>query len=215
MQYRSLAFGLLASTIVMSNAYAIGSVSGPNVTEGELELEYQGEWHHDDKDKASKNEQEHVFAVGYGFAEKWAFELEGEFIRESRDAFDLEQIEIEFTRQLTDIGQFWWDLGARGIYNHTVDSGAADSIEFRLLTENNTDHFRTRVNLNVSTSWDSRARIQNSRSAPTLDTTGCMPSSLPLSSNQILVPLTTWVVLMSSHTIWARWPMATSPLWKQ
>lgn len=142
---------LLAIAVLLAplQAFAISNPKSPLVDEGELESSYKGEWHHDDDDKDRKNIQEHVIGLGYGFAPKWAAEAELEFARESMESLDLEKIEVEVKRQLTDEGDFWWDVGVLGYYKFGVDTQTRDQKELWLLTQNTFHHFTTRVNLEL------------------------------------------------------------------
>lgn len=130
-------------------ALAISNIKSPFADEGEVEAAYKGEWHHDDDDKDKKNAQEHVLGFGYGFAPKWKAEAEFEFARESMESLDLEKIELEVKHQLTDVGDFWWDVGVLGYYKFGVDSETRDQKELWLLTQNTFHNFTTRVNLEL------------------------------------------------------------------
>lgn len=140
---------LLTALFLPAQAYAIGNIKSPFAEEGEFEAEYKGEWHHDGEDKSQKNVQEHVLGMGYGFAPKWFAEGEFEFVREAGETMDLEKIEVEVKRQLTDSGDFWWDIGALAYYKYGVDSGTKDQMEGWLLLQNTYRNFTTRVNLEL------------------------------------------------------------------
>lgn len=84
------------------------------------------------------------------FAPKWLAEADFGFTREAGESLSLEGAELELQRQLTDRGDFWWDAGVRAAYVHNVEEGVADATELKLLLQNTTGMFTTRINLELA-----------------------------------------------------------------
>ncbi len=140
---------LAAGFLVSSNAWAFKKVYSPLVEQGELELEYQFAVDFDDRE-GFDDAQEQKFAIGYGVTDRWFTEVYGEIEKEARE--DGEERDYEYTAtewenrfQLTEQGQFWFDLGFYIAYEWKEHSDA-DKLELKILLEKQFGDFVHRLN---------------------------------------------------------------------
>jgi high-affinity iron transporter len=110
--HKTVAIGLGAlalggSLLAASTAHA-STVKSPYVTQGELELEYKGEWVNDN-DAAEDGAHEHEFGVAYGVTDFWKTEFEAEFEKEPGHSLKNTALTSENVFQLADRGQYWLD----------------------------------------------------------------------------------------------------------
>jgi hypothetical protein len=131
-----------------SAAWAVGSISGTAVNEGEVGLEYKVERFEDD-DFDTDNDQSHAFEASYGLSD-WV-RLEGELglVNTGRNELEADSFGFEGVYQFTDPKEGWWLSSALSLGYVIGLSGNTNEIEGRLFLERSDEIFRHRVNLRI------------------------------------------------------------------
>lgn len=142
----SIAIGLSSAS---SPAWAAKTIYTPYVEQGELELEYYGDYtvNGDDEEDGA---WEQKFGVGYGVTDFWKTELIGEFEKEGEDGADAEFTAVEWENkfQLTEPGKYWLDVGAL-VELAMNTQGGPNAIEGKLLLAKDTGKFLHVANIGV------------------------------------------------------------------
>lgn len=139
---------IIASTSALflgSNAYAL-NVYSPYVEKGIMEIESKNRFDFDDR-SSDDNFRQHKLAVEYGFTSQWKVALYGELEKENNSGYKYTATEIENIFQLTEVGEYWADVGALVAYEFKHQDGDADKIEAFLLLTKNFNKFTSTVNL--------------------------------------------------------------------
>lgn len=129
-------------------AHAIDKIYSPIVHGGEFELETRGTYGFDDeseKDDAYKQ----LFGFGYGFTDRFAGEVYGEFEKEPQESTRFEAIIAETRYQLFEQGEYWLDSGAYLEYEYKPRDGEHELEAKALLEKSSTDWIAT-LNLVIS-----------------------------------------------------------------
>ncbi|EQD41152.1 hypothetical protein B1B_14663 [mine drainage metagenome] len=108
--HRALALLLLACVPALTQAGPASKVYTPQVSYGEWELELRGgaqQWPGQSGDRA----QQYVTDIGYGIAPRWFTELAVFYAKMPGNAARIEGYEWENVFQLTEIGEYWMDVG--------------------------------------------------------------------------------------------------------
>lgn len=170
---KTVAVSLVAAAFFFAGSHealATKKVYSPYVEKGELEIEYRGNYTHDD-DRVKDGEQENKIGIGYGFTDYWFSEL---YIEEKNDAgnnqpYKLDAVEWENKFQLTQPGEYWADLGLLLEYEIPIaDSHAPDELTILALVEKDYDKWANMLNIGIG-----REIGENSGS----DTTGLLSFS--------------------------------------
>jgi len=107
----------------------------PNVEEGELELEYQGDVTVDGNPRKNGINR-HQFSLSYGMTDRWLSEVSGIFTDAPGRKFRYSAFKWENIYQLFEPGAQWLDAGLYLEYLVPASSqNTAQSLEFKLLLE--------------------------------------------------------------------------------
>lgn len=139
----------LASVITVKPAFAIDKIYSPNVTKGELELEYSGSTtfdNHHDKD----NLQSHETEFEYGLTDHIMLELNGSFEKQPDESVKLHAVGFGGRYQFFEQGEHWLDSGVLVTYNRATQSLQPDSVEVKLLLEKQWGQFLHRANIGIA-----------------------------------------------------------------
>lgn len=135
-----------ASTLLISaNAHAL-NVYSPYVEKGIMEIESENRFDFDDR-SSEDNFRQHKFEFGYGLTSKWKMEIIGELEKENQRGYEYSATEVENIFQLTEVGQYWADVGVLASYEFAHPTGSSDKIEAFLLVAKNFNNFTTMANI--------------------------------------------------------------------
>ncbi len=140
---------LLFSSALLSasSAFAL-DVKSPYVEKGIMEIESKNRVDFDDRAGEDRFRQ-HKLGVGYGFTSWFMAELEGEWEKDAGHGYKYAATEIETKFQLTDVGEYWLDVGLFGAYVFAHPQGDADKVEGYLLLSKNFQKFTVMANLGI------------------------------------------------------------------
>ncbi len=134
-------------------AYATKKVYSPIVEQGELEIEFRGQYDMDER-SSKDNAQKYKYALGYGVTNHWFTEIYGESERAKNE--DSKDLNFKFTAvswenrfQLTEQGQFPVDVGAYLEYEASFENKHPDKLEAKLLLERSLTKFTHTLNLSL------------------------------------------------------------------
>ena len=147
-KYNSINKALLLSTTALllgQNAYAL-EVHSPYVEKGIMEIESKNRFDLDSRQGESGFRQ-HQIELGYGITSRWAIELAGEMEKEPQNGYKYTATEIENIFQLTEVGEYWADLGLQASYEFAHPKGSSDKVEVFLLAAKNINKFTTMLNI--------------------------------------------------------------------
>lgn len=151
--YASYKTALIAAVIAFIfqavPALAIDKVYSPNVTKGELELEYSGSITHD-KDPDKDNIQSHETELEYGLTDRLMLELNGSYEKQPSQSLQSTGVGFGGRYQFFEQGEYWLDSGFLLTYNRATQDSAADSVEAKLLLEKQTGDFLHRANIGIA-----------------------------------------------------------------
>ncbi len=139
---------IIASTSALflsTNAYAL-NVYSPYVEKGIMEIESKNRFDFDDR-SSDDNFRQHKFGFGYGLTSNWGVEIIGELEKENNHGYKYTATEIENFFQLTEVGEYWADVGVQATYEFKHPDGDADKIEMFLLLAKNFCKFTTMANI--------------------------------------------------------------------
>ena len=124
-----LAFALaIASLAAGSPAYADLQVRMPQVDYLELEFEHNGLVQFDSKGSALNHAQSYTNSIGYGVTPWWRAELEGEMESGGGQHLTWNAVTMENTFQLTEPGQYFFNLGLFAEYSQSTLRGQPSDI---------------------------------------------------------------------------------------
>lgn len=146
-----LTFVSVAAVILlpMAPAFAIDKVYSPNVTQGELELEYSGNTTFDNTSDKN-NIQSHEPELEYGLTNNLMLELSGFYEKQPHEHLKATGLGLGGRYEFFEQGEAWLDSGILFSYNHATQAQLADSIELKLLLEKQSGNFLHRTNLGIS-----------------------------------------------------------------
>ncbi len=139
---------LALTTFTPRDALAIGTISSPNVHEGEMELEYKGSVTFDDND-AKDDDQDHELEAYYGFTDRFKGSVELKFEKGPHEDLSVKAFELGAYFQFFEAGEYWMDSGIKLAYAHAIHDSDADAVEAKLLLEKQTADFVHRANIKV------------------------------------------------------------------
>lgn len=143
-----LALAVTSSLLLSgSNANAL-HIYSPYVEKGVMEIESVNRFDFDDR-SSENNYRKHQLAIEYGFTSQWKAALYGEWEKENNRGYKYTATEIENIFQLTDVGEYWLDVGAQASYEFAHTSGGADKFETFLLLAKNFNKFTTIANIGL------------------------------------------------------------------
>ena len=135
---------LAARTASADNDFIVYS---PYVYQGQTEIETYG-YLAQDKRASLNNAAGYNFSVAHAFTRRWKTELYyGELNRNPGGKLYLSGYEFENTFQLTDVGEYWADMGFVASYVHVKQPDQPSVLEFGPLFEKHLGHFYQRLNL--------------------------------------------------------------------
>lgn len=134
-----------SALFLSSNAYAL-NVYSPYVEKGIMEIESKNRFDFDSR-PSEDNFRQHKLAVEYGFTSQWKAALYGELEKENGSGYKYTATEIENIFQLTEVGEYWADVGALVAYEFKHPNGDADKVEAFLLIAKNFSKFTTYANI--------------------------------------------------------------------
>ena len=136
------------SVIVVAPAFAIDKIYSPNVTKGELELEYSGSTtfdnHHDKNDL-----QSHETEFEYGITDRLMLELNATFEKQPDESVKSHAVGFGGRYQFFEQGEYWLDTGVLITYNRATQKFQPDSIEAKMLLEKQWGRFLHRANIGI------------------------------------------------------------------
>lgn len=135
-----------SALLLSSNAQAALTIYAPYVEKGIMEIESKNRFDFDDR-SSENNFRQHQFAVEYGFTSQWKAALYGELEKENGHGYKYSATEIENIFQLTEVGQYWADVGVQASYEFAHPTGSADKMEMFLLLAKNFTKFTTIANI--------------------------------------------------------------------
>ncbi len=144
--YKNKAFLTSAVMLLFShNSYAL-EIYSPYVEKGMMEIESKNRFDVDSRQGQGEFRQ-HQVAVGYGLTSRWQAELYGEMEKESGHGYKYTATEIENIFQLTEMGEYWADVGLQASYEFAHPKGSSDKTEVFLLLAKSIDKFTTMANI--------------------------------------------------------------------
>lgn len=155
-----------------STAMAANKVSSPDVTKGQIELEYRGGYDFDDT-SSRDGQQTHRFVGNYGITDRWRTEFK---LNLQGDSDDLDWTYLEWSNryQIFKEGEAWLRLAIQENYKLALQDGSPDRFEITVLAAKDigaTSHV-TNINFenqlgdnavggtNFNVSWKSKYRYQ-------------------------------------------------------
>lgn len=139
---------LLASTSLLflsAQAHAL-NVYSPYVEKGIVEIESKNRFDFDHR-SSDDDFRQHKLAVEYGFTTWWKAGLYGELEKNGGSGYKYSATEFENIFQLTEVGEYWADVGVLASYEIGHPTGSADKVESFLLITKNFSKFTTMANI--------------------------------------------------------------------
>jgi len=138
---------LLASLICAANPVSAKKVYSPNVEQGALELEYQGDVTVDGNQKKN-GASRHQFELSYGITDRWHSAVYGIFADAPERKFRYSAFKWENIYQLFESGTQWLDAGLYLEYLVPASSqNANQALEFKLLLEKQVTTWKHTLNI--------------------------------------------------------------------
>jgi hypothetical protein len=119
---------LAAIVAIPLTAYADLKVRMPQVEYRELEFEHNGLVTFAGKGSPLNHEQSYTNEIGYGLLPWWGIELEGELASGGGQHLTWNAVTLENTFQLTEPGEYFFNLGFFAEYAHSTLRGQPNSI---------------------------------------------------------------------------------------
>ena len=122
----------LAALILLATRPALADlqVRMPTVEYRELEFEHNGLITFDNKNSSLNRAQSYTNSIGYGVLPWWKIELEGELASGGGQPLTWEAVTLENTFQLTEPGQYFFNLGFFFEYSQSTVRGAPNGVTF-------------------------------------------------------------------------------------
>jgi len=120
----------LAAILLARPAFADLQVRMPQVDYRELEFEHNGLVTFDAKGSPLRNAQSYTNAIGYGVLPWWEIELEGEMASGGGQHLTWNAVTMENTFQLTEPGQYFFNLGFFFEYSQSTLRGEPSGVTF-------------------------------------------------------------------------------------
>lgn len=127
-------------------AQAANKVSSPDVTKGQVEVEYRGGYDRDEK-PSQDGQQTHKFVTNYGLTDRWRMEAKAVFSGPSDD-LDWTGIEYSNRYQFLKEGEGWLRLSAQANYKVSLVDAKPDKLEITALGAKDTGSFTHFANVN-------------------------------------------------------------------
>lgn len=138
------------------SSHASNKISSPDVTGGQVELEYRGGFDFDETN--SKNHQEtNKFVVNYGITERWRTEFKGVYSGKSSN-LDWSYAEWSHRWQIFEAGESWLKLSVQANYKFALQDTLPDKLENTILASVDTGKFTHTTNVNFENELGKRAR---------------------------------------------------------
>lgn len=148
---RFLFLAATTATIFASqnSAFADTKVYSPNIDQGELEIEWRGNYDIDKRAEKDRN-QDHSYSVSYGFTNYWASEIYLMANNAPDASYKTNAVEWENRFQLTEQGKNFADVGLYFAYTKALESKENhDEIEAKILLEKQIGKFVNRANIGI------------------------------------------------------------------
>lgn len=114
-----------------------------------MELEWRGNYDMDRRDEQNRN-QNHQYAIGYGFTDYWASELYLIAENTPEKSYKTNAVEWENRLQLTEQGKNFADVGLYFAFTKALESQLNhDDIEAKILLEKQIGKFINRANIGI------------------------------------------------------------------
>ena len=140
---------VITFTMIYGTTFAGTKVYSPNIEKGELELEWRGNYDLDKRDDKDHNQQ-HKYAVGYGFTDYFASEVYLIATNPSHENYQAQTIEWENRFQLTDQGKNFADVGLYLAFEKALNSQKNHyAVEAKILLEKQIGKFVNRANIGI------------------------------------------------------------------
>lgn len=122
----------LTASLHSATASAYYLIYGPTVEYGETEIELYGHQTSDDTATLDGN-QEFVLEIGKGITEKLFLEAKVIAQKTQASSLDTEAVAVEGVYQLTEQGEYSWDVGLLGELVYELDANEIEEVEFGVL----------------------------------------------------------------------------------
>ncbi|MEZ0223651.1 MAG: hypothetical protein ACAH83_03795 [Alphaproteobacteria bacterium] len=159
LQTSTTVFFALAAALILHPQIACASnkVSSPDVTKGQVELEYRGGYDWDDDTEKQDQQETHKFCVNYGLTDRWR--MESKLVAAGRDD-DLDWTTLEYSNryQLLKDKEGWLKLSLQVNYKIALVDGKPDKIEFTTLAAKDTGPLTHITNINFENEVGNYAR---------------------------------------------------------
>lgn len=128
-------------------AAASSKVSSPDVTKGQVELEYRGGYDWDDDTEKQDQQESHKFCVNYGITDRWR--MESKLVAGGRDD-DLDWTTLEYSNryQLLKDKEGWLKFSLQANYKFSLVPSKPDKLELTALAAKDTGPFTHITNIN-------------------------------------------------------------------
>ncbi|MBI1215354.1 MAG: hypothetical protein GC185_05995 [Alphaproteobacteria bacterium] len=137
-------------------AQAANKVSGPDITKGQVDLEYRGGYDSDDL-AARDRVQTHKFDLGYGVTDRWRVETIGVASGKTGNVeWGTQEAIVKY--QVFKKGEWWSRLALQGDYKFALQSGKPDKLDFEILAAKDTGPFAHALNLHFENEVGEYAR---------------------------------------------------------
>jgi hypothetical protein len=153
---RKISFLIACVALLSSPVLAANKVSSPDVTKGQIELEYRGGYDIDDI-PARDAQQIHRFVGNYGITERWRTEFK---VNLAGDSGDLDWTFLEWSNryQIFKEGEAWARLAVQENYKFSLVGGRADRLELTVLAAKDVGLFSHITNVNFENEVGDDAR---------------------------------------------------------
>ncbi len=143
---KNLSVAIFTGALLFSADASALTVYSPYVEKGIVEIESENRFDFDSRSSEDKFRQ-HKIELGYGLTSNWKMEIVGELEKENQHGYEYSATEVENIFQLTEVGQYWADVGVLAAYEFAHPQGAADKMEMFLLLSKNFSNFTTMANI--------------------------------------------------------------------
>ena len=133
--------------LLPSAAFATNKISSPDVTQGQVELEYRAGY--DIDDSASRDDQQgHKFVANYGITDRWRTEVKASFAGERSD---MQGTYLEWSNrwQVFKADEAWMRLSVQENYKFSLQSDEPDVLEVTLLAAKDIGKFAHVINVSL------------------------------------------------------------------
>ncbi len=144
------ALSLLAALVTSGPAFAVDSVSSPNVEKRKFTLEYRGGYDTDDNPSKDRK-QPNKLVMNYGLTDRLRPEIKAVIDNDPNDAPDLTAIELGLRYQFLKKDEAWLAAAIDGTYTAATKDGDPDTFEAKFLLAKDFGDLATLANIGAET----------------------------------------------------------------